>query len=399
MQQSRINRRARTATMVAFATNGALPATLLARYAEVKDTLGVDAGVFGLLVAGFMIGAAGAFHMPGAFLRRWGSRRVTSLGTVWVALALLLATVGVATGDPWVFIAGLVLAGYGDAVVDVAQNSQGLCVQEAYGRSLLSSMHAGWSIGAAAGGLVGTFAASAGVPLSIHLGAWGVLCGIAMAWAARSFLPDRDAGTEDENASGSLGRRALWLLIPLALVALAGVAVEDVGNNWSAVFLAAERGVPTSMAGIGLSVLLVAQFVGRILGDRFIDRVGNKPAVVTSLILIAGGLIMVAWSPWVALTLTGFALAGVGCAITVPLAFAGADALPGLKAHAGVTWVNWIMRVATIALTPAIGGITTLASLPIAITAASLIAFVALATQVRSASRTPKPEDRPTLAP
>lgn len=293
---------------------------------------------------------------------------------------------GVATGTPWVFMAGLVLAGYGDAVVDVAQNSQGLRVQEAYGRSLLSSMHAGWSIGAATGGLIGTLAASAGMPLLIHLAAWGTLCTVTMAWAARSFLPDREAAAEEGGASVSLRRRALWLLAPLVLVALAGVSVEDVGNNWSAVFLATERDVPTSMAGIGLSVLLIAQFTGRILGDRFIDHVGSKPAVITSLTLIAGGLITVAWAPWVTLTLTGLALAGLGCAITVPLAFAGADALPGLKAHAGVTWVNWIMRAATITLTPAIGGHTTITSLPIAITAAALIAIVALATHTRSSS-------------
>ncbi|WP_156913731.1 MFS transporter [Brevibacterium album] len=391
MQQSQAGRRARAATMVAFATNGTLPATLLARYAEVKDALDADAGVFGLLVAGFMIGAAGAFQTPGAFLRRWGSRWVTSLGTAWMAAAFLLAAAGVALGNPWIFTAGLVLAGYGDAVVDVAQNSQGLRVQEAHRRSLLSSMHAGWSIGAAAGGIVGTIMASAEVPLLIHLAVWGVLCTVTMACAARSFLPDRAASAGEGPASEPLGRRAAWLLIPLALVALAGVSVEDVGNNWSAVFLAAERDVSPSMAGIGLSVILGAQFIGRMIGDRFIDRVGNRPAVITSLILIAGGLITAAWTSWVPLTLTGFALAGLGCAITVPLAFAGADALPGLKAHAGVTWVNWIMRAATIALTPAIGGITTIASLPIAITAAACITLVALAAQIRSPG---KPRER-----
>ena len=50
--------RARAAATVAFATNGAITATLLARYAEVKAALGVSDGVFGLLVAGFMVGAA-----------------------------------------------------------------------------------------------------------------------------------------------------------------------------------------------------------------------------------------------------------------------------------------------------------------------------------------------------
>ncbi|WP_344105995.1 MFS transporter [Myceligenerans crystallogenes] len=376
--------RARTATLIAFATNGAMPATLLARYAEVKDLLGLDTAAFGLLVVGSVLGAVGSLHLPGAILRRIGSRWTASAGTAWAAAALVLAATGVAWGNPWVFLAGIVLGGFADAVVDVAQNAHGLRVQEAYGRSLLSSMHAGWSIGAAIGGLAGTAAASAGVPLPVHLGAWGLLCTVVMAWSCRAFLPDARGGAGGEQGHGRLGWRAAWLLAPLALVALAGFAVEDIGNNWSAVLLATERGVPVANAGIGLSVLLGAQFAGRLLGDRFIDRVGNRPALVTSLGLVAVGLLISAWAPGPVPTLAGLALAGLGCAITVPLAFAGADAVRGLRPHDGVTWIGWVMRAASIGLSPAIGAVAMVASLPLALSLVSLLAILALAVQARA---------------
>ncbi len=380
MQLSIVAQRARVATTLAFATNGALAASLLARYAEVKESLGLDAGVFGLVVAGFTFGAAGTFHLPGMILRRFGSRWTTSVGTAWVSAALVLAGIGVSTGNTGVFLIGLVLAGCGDGIIDVAQNAQGLCVQETYGRSLLSSMHAGWSIGATVGGVVGTAAASADVPLVAHLAGWGLVCTALMTWSALSFLPDKSSQPE-EHRSGRLGLRGVRLLAPLALVALAGIAVEEVGNNWSAVLLATERGVPASTAGIGLSILLGSQFVGRLLGDRFIDRVGPKTALVSSLCTIAIGLLIAAWAPWVALTLVGFAVAGLGCAITVPLAFARADALPGLRPHAGVTWIGWSMRTASIGLSPAIGGLTALTALPVAVTAVAFLAVIALVMQ------------------
>ncbi|MDN5854202.1 MAG: MFS transporter [Actinomycetia bacterium] len=381
MQLSVTPHRARVATTVAFATNGALAATLLARYAEVKEALGLDAGAFGLAVAGFTFGAAGAFHLPGMILRRFGSRRTTSAGTAWISVALTLAAIGVSAGNPWIFVVGLVLAGCGDAVVDVAQNAQGLRVQEAYGRSLLSSMHAGWSIGATVGGVVGTVAASADVPLVAHLAGWGIVCTALMTGSAYSFLPDKSTQQSEEHGSGRLGWHGVRLLVPLALVALAGIAVEEIGNNWSAVLLATERGVPASAAGIGLSILLASQFLGRMFGDRFIDRVGHRVALMSSLITVAAGLLVTAWAPWIAATLAGLALAGLGCAITVPLAFARADALPGLRPHAGVTWIGWSMRTASIALSPAIGGITTLTALPVAITAVASLALIAFATQ------------------
>lgn len=127
-----MNRKARAAATVAFATNGALPASLLARYAEVQEILGLDAGTFGLVIAGFMVGAACAFQIPALILRRLGSGRTTSFGTFGFAVMLVVGCVGVGVGKPWLFLVGLLVAGFLDAVVDVAQNSQGLQVQEQY---------------------------------------------------------------------------------------------------------------------------------------------------------------------------------------------------------------------------------------------------------------------------
>lgn len=387
MAPSPADRRARVSIMVAFATNGALPTTLLARYAEVKETLGLGDAAFGILVAAYMIGSACSFHLPGVILRRFGMRSTASFGTLWVAVMITIAAIGVATGQPWLFAVGMAFCGLGDAVVDVAQNAQGLRVQAAYGRSLLSSMHGGWSIGATIGGAVGTLAATLGVPLVAHIGVWAVLCVVSMALSATRFLPDIQGTPEEEQASGRIGRSALWHLLPLGIVALAGMSVEDIGNNWSAVLLSSERGMPAASAGIGLSVLLGAQFIGRMTGDRFIDAVGRRKALIVSLALVFVGLIGTAWAPSAALTIAALAVAGLGCAITIPLAFSEADQIPGIPPHTGVTAVGWLMRVATVLLTPTVGGIAALSSLSIAITCIACIALVALATQVRAPRR------------
>lgn len=357
---------------------------MLARYAEVKESLGVDAGVFGLLITGYMVGSASASAVPGIILRRIGTAWATVLGTVGVALAFVVAAVGVAVGMPWLFVLGLALAGFLDAVTDVAQNSQGLRVQEAYGRSVLTSMHAGWSIGAASGAAYGTLMASSGVSLTWSMVAWGALCSVVIFFASRRFLPDHAEGG-DGDTGARIGRKAMLLLLPIVLVALAGIIPEDVGNNWSAVLLSSERGLSPETAGIGLSVLLAAQFVGRVFGDRVIDTFGRHRTLVWSLSILVAGLLVAAWAPNVALTLVGLALAGLGCAVTVPLAFAEADAIPGLKAHSGLTWINWIMRAATVVLTPLIGLMTDVFSLPVAITVMTMIGVAALATQVTRA--------------
>lgn len=382
MHAPSLPRRARLAATLAFATNGALPASLLARYAEVKEALDVGSAVFGLLVAGYAAGGCLAVHLPGVISRWLGVRRAAAWGTVWMGAALSLAAAGAAAGSPLLVLTGLLLAGGGDAVVDVAQNSQGIRVQQVYGRSLLNSMHAGWSVGAAVGGAAGTAAAVAGVPLEYHMLIWAAVCTAAMWTAGRGFLPEpSESGTAGLTASGTVrtpGRRAALILIPVAFVALAGFSVEDIGNNWSAVLLAGERGMPAASAGIGLTVLLGAQFIGRLLGDRVIDRLGDRGALLLSLSAVVVGLLSAAWAPEVMLTLAGLALAGLGCAVTVPIAFARADAVPGLPAHSGVTWISWTMRTVSIGLSPAIGAASSAFSLPLAITGITLIAVAAL---------------------
>lgn len=370
--------------MVAFAVNGAMPATLLARYAEVKESLELITGIFGIVVAAITVGAATTFHVPGILLRRFGTRTVAVLGTVGVTLAFTLAGVAVLSGHAWLFALALFAAGYCDSTVDVAQNAQGLRVQDALGKSALTSMHAGWSVGAALGGGVGTLAASVGVPLVVHLSSWAVVCTAAMAIAGSQFLRvDRVDRVEEEEAPGRIPRSAWKILIPVALVAIAGVAVEDIGNNWSAVLLNTERGVDAAAAGAALTTLLAAQFLGRLMGDRIIDHFGRRPTLIVSLIGIVLSLNLIAWTPNAWVTLAGFALAGLFCAVTVPIAFTQADAVPGLRAHAGVTLLAWILRAATVGLTPTIGGLSSLSSLPIAISVISLIAVAALSTQLR----------------
>ncbi|HAY86240.1 MAG TPA: MFS transporter, partial [Micrococcus luteus] len=154
-------RRARWAVTAAFATNGALLGALIPHYPEAKAAFGLDPAAFGLLVIALAVGGTLAGPLPAPILRRFGARRVMLAGSVAIALlttaaGLVLDIAGAGAGygagtaaawPLWVF-AGLVLAsGVLDAVVDTAQNAQGLQVQTRLARPVLTTMHAGWSLG------------------------------------------------------------------------------------------------------------------------------------------------------------------------------------------------------------------------------------------------------------
>jgi MFS family permease len=343
-------RRARTAVGACFFVNAVLYANLVPRFPEVKADLGLSNSALGAAIAALPLGALLAGLSSAPLIRRFGSARVASWG-----LTLLAAAIWAAAAAPnWAALAGaLLLAGALDAIVDVAQNAHGLRVQRAYNRSILNAFHGVWSIGAVAGGLLGSAAAGLGVPLPLHLGVVAVAFGIPALFGPRALLPgpddaDReDAATADTGvpAPRSLRRTAFLAMAALGVLAVCGAFVEDAGSSWSAVFLRDELTAGAATAGLGFVAMSAAMTIGRLTGDRAVDRFGQRRVVRAGGALTAGGMGLALAVPSIPTTVLGFALAGLGVATLVPAVYHAADELPGLRRGLGLAVVNWLLRI------------------------------------------------------
>ena len=361
-------RGARIAVAVLFLTNGALFANLLPRYPAIKADLGLTNTEFGLAVACFPLGALIAGLAAGALIRRFRSSRVAVAGTILTSAGVLLAGLS-PTGA---LLAGaLFLAGTMDAMTDVAQNSHGLRVQRRYGRSIINSFHAIWSMGAVAGGLMGAAAAGFGVPVGVHLGISAVLFSAMSLVAYRFLLPGAEP-SEVEPVSDPLGAtrsargsRAvrLGVLAALVLIAASGSVVEDAGSSWAALYLSGSLGAASGVAALGFIALVGMQFVGRMVGDGLVDRFGERAVARVGGLLAALGMSVALIFPSVWLTIVGFGLAGLGVATLVPAAMHQADRLPGLRPGTGLAVVSWLMRIGFLLTPPLVGAIADATSL------------------------------------
>ena len=386
-------RRARWAVTAAFATNGALLGALIPHYPEAKAAFGLDPAAFGLLVIALAVGGTLAGPLPAPILRRFGARRVMLAGSVAIALlttaaGLVLDVAGAGAGAGhgagtaaawllWVF-AGLVLAsGVLDAVVDTAQNAQGLQVQTRLARPVLTTMHAGWSLGAAAGAGLGAAVITVGGPAALHLGLNGAVCVAVLLGVRRLFLAEAPVdsasarGAADQSPAPSetsappapaLPRRAaVAALLPAVVIGMAGFGVEEFGNAWATLFLITERGLDPAAAVLGASTLLGAQFVGRLAGDRTLAALGRRGALTAGLgaVVVGLGLALAPLPEPVAVpaAFAGLALAGLGCAVVVPVAYALGDEAPGLRPQTGLAVTSWCMRLAGVGLSPAVGAL------------------------------------------
>lgn len=384
-----------------FATNGATISSILPWYPLLKDSWGISDAVFGVLVALIGIGSLASTVVPAWAERRFGARATVLLGTV--LLGLILVGFGVAPGV-LAFGALLFFFGVVDTVVDVSQNVAGATAQQHRGRSVMSSLHAFWSLGSVVGGVAATWAATAGVPMPVHLSAAALVIVAVMLLAVwlvgdlaaptTSTTPEKEeAGTH--RVPGPTLATIMVLALPVAVVAGSGTIVEDVASNWAALAAVELAGVALSAAGIAYTLVLAAQTIGRFTGDLLVDRFGrvNVARIGGALILLGGLLVVTASTPiWL---YAGLAMAGYGCATIVPSAYAAAAQLPGVRSSDGVTAVSWLMRVAGLISSPIIGAVSTVTHLRVGLGA--LVVAGALIVLLASALRRDSGKQRPSL--
>lgn len=362
--------RARAAVFALFLTNGALFANLIPRYPSIKDDLGLSNTAFGAAVAAFPLGALAAGVATAALLRRFGSARVAVYGTAMLSIAIA----AISLAPSWaLLIVAFGLAGALDAVADVAQNAQGLRVQRAYGRSILNSFHAAWSAGAVCGGLLGSAAAGLDVPLPLQLSISGSLLGLVALGARRFLLPGKDhadheaaghGGKQADRSSRNPGRMTGYLVLAgLVLIAWGGAAVEDGGSAWSALYLNEVLGVAPAIAGLGFVAMIGMQFVGRILGDRLVDRYGQRAVAQAGALLTLCGTGCALLFPSAVTAITGFGASGLGIATLVPAVIHAANEIPGFRPGTGLALMNWLMRLGSLAVPPLIGMLADIAGL------------------------------------
>ncbi|MFC4138539.1 MULTISPECIES: MFS transporter [unclassified Microbacterium] len=374
-------RRARLGTALLFLTNGALFANILPRYPEIKSSLGLDAATYGLAIAAFPAGAIAAGLTAAMFVRRFGSAKVAVVGTVIVSLSLLAA--GLAPSAV-LFALALLLGGAADSITDVAQNAHSLRVQRGYSRSIINSFHAIWSAGAVLGGAMAAAAIALGLPLGIHLSISAVIFVTVSLIAARLCLPGRDEAGEaptvsQENTKPRITPRTVFILLALVLIAIAGAVVEDAGMSWATLYLGSSLGAPAALAAVGYISLVGAQFVGRLVGDRLVDRFGQRTVARVGGVIVAVGMGLALAFPTVPGTIVGFMAAGFGVATLIPAALQAADELPGLRHGAGLTIVSWLLRLGFLLAPPVVGLVADNAGLRAGLLVVPIAGLVAIA--------------------
>ena len=304
----------------------------------------------GLLTTGIFLTHA-AMQIPGGHLAdRFGATRVLAcamavvfLGNCGIALAggypsLLFWKIfaGIGTGTSFVAGARYIANAFSGPEVHVAQGF--------YGGSVL--LGSGFVIFA--------------VPLFESVIGWrgaflvtaAVAAAVLVFWVAAA--PPAPAKAHPKGSLlEMLANTQLWLL---GVVQMASFGLVVVIGSWVALFLRETLHMSAAQAGSVGSLVLLLGIVARPLGGAFVPRIGVRPLLLASLVMSAGGCLLLgadARSP--AAAGVAILLLGAGCGLPYAALFNRAAALYPGRAGAAMGLVNMLGILMILLGAPAVG--------------------------------------------
>jgi predicted MFS family arabinose efflux permease len=282
----------------------------LVPYAKARAAL--DEGTLGLLLLCLGVGSILAMPLAGILATRFGCRRIATAGTLLICAALpLLATVSSIPA----LIAALFMFGAGLGTLDSTVNLQAVIVERASGKNMMSGFHGLFSLGGIAG--------AAGVSALLGLGlsplnatlVVNVVLLIALAKAVPHMLP---YGSESSGPAFAVPHGIVLFIGGMCFIVF---LAEGAALDWSAVFLAQERGIDTAYAGLGYAAFALTMTAGRLTGDKIVRRLGATRVMVFGGLIAAAGLLLATFTPSWEAALVGYALLGAGCSNIVPVLY------------------------------------------------------------------------------
>lgn len=327
----------RVAISTIFLVNGFILANWVSRLPRVQEIYGMDHGTLGLILLTLASGAVIAMPFTGWVIYKFGSRKITSVASVFYCMVVPLVPL-----FPNLIVMGIVFFFIGMMIgtMDVAMNAQAVLVEQNMKKPIMSSFHAIFSAGMMLGAGSGALFVQLGFDLPAHLiiVATFALCLVLLSLG--HFVPDpRQEKSKDDDALFHLPTKALW---SIGLIAFCCMLGEGAMSDWSANYMKQIIHASEALAPLALAAFSTAMMSGRFIGDWVRAKVGDRRLMIfASLIALTGMMIILSGSnEWI--VISGFFIVGLGLSTIVPIAYSIAGNTPGLASGVGISMVTTI---------------------------------------------------------
>ncbi len=304
----------RAAISVYFFFLGMVFSTWASRIPDVKDRFSLSEAELGGILFMLPLGALAALPASGWLVQRWGSRKVSAV--VLVLYGFFLFTTGI-SGNLEVLSVSLFLFGMLGNLGNIAMNAQGLAIQQIMGKTILSSLHAMWGLGAFAAAAVSGWMMHLDIEVGAHF-AWIGAFASASALLFYFFLVPDPAATGEKQQVFVLPGRGLFLL---GLICFCVAMSEGAMADWSSLYYRQVIHAMHTSSTAGYTAFALCMTMGRFAGDRLLQFLTHAQLLRINGLLILSGIFLALVFPVKWVVISGFALVGLGVSSVFPIVY------------------------------------------------------------------------------
>jgi len=367
---------ARNSIWALFFTMGVLAMAWVPRIPEIKHSLGINNGQFGILLLTASTASAIGTQTVGRLVHRFGSKSVLRVVTIGLPLGILLVSQSTHSIIEMAF--ALFFMAFNLVSMDLSINVQAVAIESHLKKRYMSSFHGMWSVGALTATLFGGAVAHYISP-ETNLLIVAIAGVIAHLYILRFVLSNDEDGHEGDTESiGKIplfGKKylVLWLI---GFGMIGALLPEGAVSDWSALLLKENMGIGKGLNATGFGCFAFAMIVSRLTGDKILTALGPERTVklggyiggLGMAIGIAIGVPLSHHHPMPALIIIdiGFLLAGLGIGPMIPAMMVAAAALPGIAPSVAMGRIL-IIGMAAYFIGPSLtGGLAQWINLPVA---------------------------------
>jgi MFS family permease len=317
------------------------------------------------------LGALVALPFAGWAVSVFGSRIMSF--TAAIAYSVVLLFIGYSNTVVLLSVA-LFFFGFCGNVLNIAMNTQALLVQEEmYNKSLLSSFHGLWSIGAMTGAALGGWTMKAGASTAQHFLTVAIVVSILS--SVMVFYLIRKSKPAGGQKLFAWPDKTLWLL---GAICFCCAICEGAMADWSSLYYKQVLNDLQRVSTTGYMVFAFMMALGRLIGDGIIGKLSYKGALMLDGILITIGLILATTLPYPVTAIIGFGLVGFGVATVIPIVYSLSAKSSTMHTSAALAAVSTVGFSGFLVGPPMIGFIAHQTGLRISLMLLSLLGLVIL---------------------
>jgi MFS family permease len=364
-----IFQKARWAVNALFLLCGLAFACWASRIPDVKQALNLTDAQLGTVLLAMPMGSLIALPLAGWFIAKFSSRVMVCVAGVFYLVSMWLISGAVSI---YGLMGALFIFGFGGDILNISMNVQAVGVEKGYGRNIMSSFHAVFSIGFLLGLAIGGYLAQMPISYENQLFYGGVFTIVSILLVYPILLKTDHKPSEPQPIFAIPDAS----LLKLAIICFCAMMGEGAMADWGVLYFKQTQGNQAFVSTLASSFFSIAMVLGRLFGDYFTQKYGLSKLLTFNSILYGIGVLCFVLFPQVYTVLLGYLLTGLGVSTLVPMCYAVAGRSKTMAPGSALAAITTVGMVGFLLGPPLIGYISQASNLKFALSVLIVLALV-----------------------